>query len=151
MGVEDDDSFFHCDFILFRQLLPRSTDEGWFSSREYTSQYVADYLTMHEHPLAKRLKLVSEESLDWIEIVNREALKSTFLSSLRQATSRMNRSDHLVIIINGHGIFEISEPGCVLCESDARGVTGYLAPQEVILATLGTPGSITIIVNSCYL
>ena len=90
-GVEDEDLFFHCDPILFLQLLPRSTGERWISLREYTPQFVADHLTMHDRPPAKRLKLVSEGSLDRIEIASRGALKSTFLSSLRQASSRMNQ------------------------------------------------------------
>ena len=51
---------------------------------------------------------------------------------------------------NRHGtISKTSQPGSVLCESDPRRVMRYLAPQEVILATQGTPGSIAIVVGSC--
>jgi hypothetical protein len=151
-STEPNDAFFHCDLILFYQLLPRSTDERWISAMPYTPDLVQRSLTIHGHPQGQRL-LLNSQHLDWVEHVTVVGLKKIFLASLQQVAARSSKGDRILVLINGHGIFDTPEsevPGSIeIGMNDARKFR-YLSPVEVFTALRHTEADITVVLNSCY-
>jgi len=80
-------------------------------------------------------------------------LKRTSLASLQQAAARSSKSDRILVLINGHGIFHDVQnqvPGSIGIGNNVVGTAQYLSPLDVVTALRGTKADITVILNSCY-
>jgi hypothetical protein len=149
-SIEPSDAFF-CDLILLYQLLSQSVDERWIPAMPYTPDLMQRSLTIHGHPQGERL-LLNPQRLDWVEHVTVGGLKRIFLASL-QVAARSSKGDRILVLINGHGIFDTPEsevPGSIeIGMNDARKFR-YLSPVEVFTALRHTEADITVVLNSCY-
>ncbi|KAJ6571775.1 hypothetical protein B0H19DRAFT_1255710 [Mycena capillaripes] len=158
--------WFLVDFLFAAHLLGDETPQAkqrWLTQIDVyeklkelqSSRPTSTNLALHGPRYSERFQLPIPSSSDdyfFHQHSPGQVMKIVFLDSIKMQAVRMQASDHLIILLFGHGQEheEVDLRGRVECGVDSRGNTVWLQKTEVERAVRKSRGRISLISTACF-